>query len=313
LLSEARARLLSGEDAYLKALAAELRVLVCRSSGTEGLLWRIAEELSATDEVHVHLPGNVDISHPLANGLSFSFIPILRAGEGDPRLSTIHSPLRGILKDCEALFVSGNGYTHEQLIKAVAQQLGSAHEDDGVEPHIAELGDIIFDSTPSLTHLLVSDAEYTLEVGDRVMEVASQRVGYQRKSRPRFVKEEPLLSEAQPENTSLASGTGPIPPEGTIMFLVDHPHPDWRTNASAYPFGQMARGPLSIVGQKNPDGVVELTISGIAKRPVTVRSRIPAFTGGGYENGAIHRASALARLGNHGPNLDTVRRTNRHP
>ena len=49
-LKESLLKLATGDLAYLKPMAAELRVLVCKSSGTEGLLWRLAEELNLSPE-----------------------------------------------------------------------------------------------------------------------------------------------------------------------------------------------------------------------------------------------------------------------
>jgi hypothetical protein len=142
-LKESLAKLAAGDEAYLKPLAAELRVLACMSSGTEGLLWRILDELGTHDAVHVHLAGNLDRSHPLARGLQFVYAPVYRAGYGDSRLVPNHYPLKDIIKECEAVVVSGAGYTHENLIRAVAEQMGSAHEDNGAAPHLIELSGTI--------------------------------------------------------------------------------------------------------------------------------------------------------------------------
>lgn len=55
-----------GEDqAYLKALSAELRVLVCLSGGTEGLLWRMVDRVNVPDAVELQLAGNVNVNHPI--------------------------------------------------------------------------------------------------------------------------------------------------------------------------------------------------------------------------------------------------------
>jgi len=112
-LKESLAKLSKGDIAYLKTLAVELRVLVCKASGTEGLLWRIIDELHLHDAVHIHLAGNLDRDHPLAKGLQFSFVPVLRAGQCDPRLPPANYHLKAIIKECEAIVISGNGYTHE--------------------------------------------------------------------------------------------------------------------------------------------------------------------------------------------------------
>ena len=135
LLQDALSRLVVGELAHLKTLAVELRVLVCSSSGTEGLLWCVGEEVGTHDAVHVHLVGPVNHDHPLAKGLGFLLIQVVRAGHGDPRITPGHCSLKAVIKETHAVFVSGCSYTHEHLIKAVAEQIGSAHEDDGVHKH----------------------------------------------------------------------------------------------------------------------------------------------------------------------------------
>ena len=62
-LRESLLKLSNGDGAYLKTLAVELRVLVCKVSGTEGLLWRVIDEVTLHDAVHVHLLGNLDRNH----------------------------------------------------------------------------------------------------------------------------------------------------------------------------------------------------------------------------------------------------------
>lgn len=276
LLAEARHKLASGEVAYLKSLAAELRVLVCHSSGTEGLLWRLVEELGVLDAVHVHLPGNVDRNHPLARELSFAFVPIFPAGQGDPRLPPKHYSLKSIFKECEAVLVSGRGYTHEQLIKGVAQQMGSAHEDEGVEPHLVELGEMVLGNQTPLTQVLISDAAYVLEVGDRVIDQASKSLDFRRKARPRFVADKQVILDPPPEEQQTESEAATLPSEGTVMFLVLHSHQDWCTNQQGYTFGRMVKGPITVIPQKHPDGTMELDISGLTGQPLTIRRPIPA-------------------------------------
>lgn len=168
-LKESLLKLSNGDGAYLKTLAVELRVLVCKASGTEGLLWRVIDELHSHDAVHVHLAGNLDHDHPLAKGLQFWFVPIFRAGQGDPSLSPAHYSLKWIIKECEALGVSGDGYTHEKLIRSVAEQIGSAHEDEGVEPHLIELNATVISDQAALNSVLMTEADLVLEVGESVL------------------------------------------------------------------------------------------------------------------------------------------------
>lgn len=157
---------------HLKAIAAELRTLVCWSSGTEGLLWRLTKELDVTDEVAVHRPVKLNPKDPINRGLEFMVVPLYRAGRGHPQLEPGNYSLREIIKDGEALVAVGKPITHEYLIKAVAQQMGSAHEDEGLEPALTQLSSIFMNGIEPYVLVLATDAELTLEVGERVLNVA---------------------------------------------------------------------------------------------------------------------------------------------
>lgn len=175
-----------GQDkVHLKVLSAELRVLICYSSGTEGLLWRLVEELHVSDAVHLQLAGGLDPNHPLAKNMHFAIVPIHRAGHGpdDPKLAPRHYTLKWVIKEHEAVFVSGRSITHEWLIKTISQQIGTAHEDDAVEKVLVELGQIFLNGMPSYIPILCFDAELVLEVGERVLEKAELDLGYRRKTR----------------------------------------------------------------------------------------------------------------------------------
>jgi len=174
---------LNEDAAHLKVIAAELRVLLCISSGNEGLLWRLVEKLDVSDELYLHIVGNVNTQHPLAKGLYISHIPIQRGGHGDPNLPPNYYSLKDIIKNFEAVFVLGKGLTHEYLIKAVAQQMGSAHEDDGVEPSLVELGKLFINGVQPYIPILAIDAELALQVGERVIEKAEQELGFVRRPR----------------------------------------------------------------------------------------------------------------------------------
>jgi hypothetical protein len=166
---------LRDSKSHLKVIAAELRTLVCKSGGTEGLLWRLTDELKVGDLVALHLPGKLIQDHPLVRGLEFMIVPIFREGKGDPRLIPGNYSFREVIKDAEALVALGKPLTHEYLIKAVAQQMGSAHEDDGLEPALVQLSAIFVDGVEPYLSVLAMNAELTLEVGERVLEVAESR------------------------------------------------------------------------------------------------------------------------------------------
>jgi hypothetical protein len=275
-LKESLAKLASGDDARLKTLTAELRVLACKASGTEGLLWRILDELHVDDAVHVHLAGNLDREHPLAQGLDFLLPMMRRAGEGDPRLIPDHYSLKGILKDIEALVVSGTGYTHEKLIRAVAEQMGSAHEDDGVEPHLIELDGMTLSDKSVLNTVLMFDAELILEVGERALTEAARQTQFVRQARAALpVPDRTIKEVVGAQHVDFEGTTTQLPPEGTVFFLVDHPHPDWRTNSHGYNFGRISKGPLSIRTTKHPDKTMEISIEGLGESVISTRRPIP--------------------------------------
>jgi len=179
LLREHR-RGLGESVAHLKAVSAELRALTCFSSDTEGLLWRLADELRVNDNIFLHVPGRLKPDHPLAKALHFAIVPIQRGGKGDPKLPPDYYSLKYIIKDCEALIVAGKPMTHEYLIKALAQQMGTAHEADGLEPALVDLKSILINGIEPFVPTLSTDAELTLEVGERILEHAEQHVGFRR-------------------------------------------------------------------------------------------------------------------------------------
>lgn len=171
------------DSSHLKVLSAELRTLICYSSGTEGLLWRLVDELQVSDAIDLHLAGSVDPDHPLARGLKFAIVPIFRAGQGDPRLPPAQYSFRKVIQACEAVFISGKGLKHEYLIKAVSQQMGTAHEDDGLEPSLVDLGEIFINGVQPYVPVLRTDAELALQVCERVLDEAAVSHGYQRVER----------------------------------------------------------------------------------------------------------------------------------
>lgn len=171
------------EEAKLKVVAASLRVLICRSSGTDGLIWRLCRRLKVDDRITIQAVGGVNKDHPQARGLQFSFVPINRAGFGPPDLPAQEVSFEKIVTDHEALFVGGENLTHDYLIKAVAQQMGLAHEDEGLEVPIAQLEQIFVNGVHPYVPILARDAEFAIEVGERVLEKAERVLGLQRPNR----------------------------------------------------------------------------------------------------------------------------------
>lgn len=173
---------LTESASHLKAIAAELRTLLCRSSGTDGLLYRLIEELGVDDRVNLHIAGDLDQDNPITQSLQFAFVPVRREGQGPAEIPPYDHSFRAVIRDAQALVAAGKPLTHEYLIKAVAQQMGSAHEDEGLEPALAQLSGIFINGVEPFIEVLAMDAELTLEVGERVLEAAEKRGILQRQS-----------------------------------------------------------------------------------------------------------------------------------
>ena len=173
-------RELNESTSHMKVLSAELRTLLCWSSGTEGLLWRLVDELAIDDCIFLHVPGDLIEDHPLAQGLQFSIVPIQRGGKGDPRLPPYNCSFKEIIKERQALIIGGKPIKHEYLIKAISQQMGSAHEDDGLEQMLVDMKSIFIGGLEPYVPVMATNAELTLEIGERVLESAEQGLGYKR-------------------------------------------------------------------------------------------------------------------------------------
>lgn len=167
---------------HLKDLSGQLRLLICTTgrSRTEGLLFRLVNKLGIDDKIFLHVPGKLKRDHPLVKGLQFMIVPIKRGGKGDPKLPPSNYSLKEIIYDTEALITGGEPLTHEYLIKAVSQQMGSAHEDEGIEPALAELKSIFIDGVEPFVPVLATDAELTLEIGERVLKFAEEQKDFKR-------------------------------------------------------------------------------------------------------------------------------------
>ncbi len=171
---------LSDSRSSLKVIAIALRALICYSSKTEGLLWRLVDELKVDDEIFLHVPGRLKKNHPLVQGLGFYIIPILRGGKGHPQLAPKNHSLKYVVKECESVFAGGGPLTYEYLIKAIAQQMGLGHEDDGLEPALVELKSILINGVEPFIPAFLTVTDFTLEIGERVLVAGEQKTDFRR-------------------------------------------------------------------------------------------------------------------------------------
>jgi len=185
-------RTLATDVAFLKIIASELRVLICHSSGTEGLLWRLVDDLHISDRVALCVVGEtpeLDPDNAVSHGSVIIFAPALRPSFAPPMFPRNDWSLRHVIKEMYPVYVRQTGITHEQLIKAVAEQMGGAHEDDGLEPRLAFLSDLFLNGLPPYVPVLAFDAELCLQIGERVLRFAEKDVGYKRKPRSGYPDE----------------------------------------------------------------------------------------------------------------------------
>jgi hypothetical protein len=177
---------LQNDLAHAKAISAELRVLACYSSGTEGLLWRLASELGVPDFLELQVAAAYNRNHQLNYALHFATVPCFRPGTGPPEIPVSVVSLKDLIKRYEAIFLqtlTDRMITHEYIIKAVAQQLGLAHEDDHLEPSLFALSKIFINGVHPYIPVLAMDSELVLQISERVLDHASAMLGYRRKSR----------------------------------------------------------------------------------------------------------------------------------
>jgi hypothetical protein len=175
------------DRAHIKTLASELRTLVCISSGTEGLLWRLADDLKVSDAIELQVAASVNRDHPLNRGRSIWQLPFSRPGQGPPGTPPACYRLRDVIKTCEAIYVAqvhDRVFTHELLIKAIAEQMGGAHEDPGLEHALVALKGFLVNNTELYFKVLAFDAELTLQIIERVLDCAEQLQIFRRARRP---------------------------------------------------------------------------------------------------------------------------------
>lgn len=172
---------LRNSSIHLKVVAAELRTLICYSGKVEGLLWRLTKELSVEDSVFLNLAGDLDTDNPLTKHISFLLAPISRGDKPHPGFTPQNYSFKSVVKEAQALVADGKPLTHQYLINAIAQQIGTAHEAEKVEPALVQLSSIFINGVEPFIQVLAMDAELTLEVGERVLECAERKMGFIRR------------------------------------------------------------------------------------------------------------------------------------
>lgn len=179
---------LKEDDSHIKTLSSELRVLICESSRTEGLLWRLCDQLSISDVVNMIVAEAVNREHPDNQCLDICQLPMQRPNEGPTVSRGEFVRLRDIIKKSEAIYVSqllDRVFTHELLIGAIAGQMGGAHESEDLDSCLVKLNSFLVNHRQLYYSVLALDAELTLQICDRVLDFCESEYQYHRLSRPR--------------------------------------------------------------------------------------------------------------------------------
>lgn len=196
LLRSTLADLAAGETAHLRQLAAQLRALVCTSSGMPGLLWRIRDEFNVNDGVSIRYPGRIDTNNPITRGILFGAAPVRANGSGPSAISLETWSLHEHIHVHEAAFVDGFSITHGHLISRLANETGIAHEAHGVSKEIAKLNSVRLGDVQLYFSVLDEDARLVLAVGERIISAATSQ-GYCRRRLPSLANDIPSIQHTR--------------------------------------------------------------------------------------------------------------------
>lgn len=193
-LCDARRRFPEQYDRY-KRIAAELRVLVGDHRPNRRLLIAMMEEFRFEYVVQPPSP-------------PFQKMPISMVGwREDPEWQAVTQQVEAALGDEEALaaaldaqaalrrpvpfpeyverglavYIAPKDYSHRELTAAIAQQVGSSHEDTAMDESLVKMGGVIIGNDESHVAALVTFSDLVLEVGRQFIEYVTANHGFEPK------------------------------------------------------------------------------------------------------------------------------------
>ena len=254
------AKAIGGDAAYTKKISNTLRLLVCVSDKTEGLLWRIAEAIGANDSIELQASRGINKDNPLVDSLGFVLIPFCRPGKAPIPFPAIDLSLKTFIKEFEALYFNKRSYTHEQLIKLISQQMGSSHEAEGVDPLLIDLSGISFSQRPALVEFLLAHASFALDVGEKILEFARSKTGFQRRTRPEIVIPARVVEPFSFVEDEHFQGREENNADHGISLVASAPHIGWETDGRAHNFGPATVRGVTCTIEKSSDGRLEVKV-----------------------------------------------------
>lgn len=191
-------RLYPQQEDRFKQIAGELRVLVCETKHNHPLLLELIEQFGFRYELPP--PGPPLDKHPMQM-VGDSTSPVYQqlaaetaAAKGDEqKLSAVQEkraalrrcvPLREYVEKGLAVVSMQKEYSYRELTLAVAQQLGSSHEDRAVDESLVILQDFRIMGHMGHVVSIIGFADRIIDAGTRFMEFLVSNHGYQ----PRYLK-----------------------------------------------------------------------------------------------------------------------------
>ncbi len=205
-------RLYPAQEDRFKQIAAELRILVCETRTNHPLLLYLMEELGFSYDVQP--PGPPFDKQPIPM-IGWRDDPVhqqltteVQAAIGDERrLSQIlqkqaalrHAlPFREYVEKSLAVFIAPYDYSYRELTLAVAQQVGSSHEDLSVEEPLIKLQQFRLAGHQGHVAPLIVFADSVLKVGGAFVEFLIQTQSYE----PRYYKQQQAELFSKPCSTA---------------------------------------------------------------------------------------------------------------
>jgi hypothetical protein len=178
-------------DRY-KQIAAELRVLVGDHKPSRRLLLSMMEDFGFTYQVQpppapfnkqpIPMVGwRIDPNHRLlarqveaAIGDEAKMAEVLVAQAALRR----PVPLAEYVEKGLAVYIAPHDYSFRELVLAIAQQIGSGHEDSAVDAPLAKMGNVLLGGEESHVATLIKFADLVLNVGALFIDHVAQVHGY---------------------------------------------------------------------------------------------------------------------------------------
>lgn len=186
-LRKSIADLYDGDAGEVTNLSRLLRNLVCESSGTKGLLWRVMKNVVTDDFIDVpDMKKNLD-ENPKSRFAAI-FIPLMDHGKWQLNGIPLEKrSLKDYIENGVAIRLLSQDsvlqtFSPDKVIITVANKMGS-HVDAKIPDFLATLASLKMGKTSTLVRLIASYSMLVAEIGERVLKNAESQ-GFKRQRKP---------------------------------------------------------------------------------------------------------------------------------